>query len=156
MVTKYLARDHDFAVSSTSLTGPWQTISGISEWKFNISSKDEDVSTFDAGAWGASISTQRTGSLDLTGFYAVDPLTGTRDPGQLSFERASMQVGFAAQRYWRVRAFTTSGGEIGNFVFTGTPSVKDYGGKTTDVMPFGGSVTFIGAPVGSGKRYIAP
>ena len=46
-IDKYLSRDHDFAISSTGLTGPWTTISGVSEWGFSIDSNSEDVSTFD-------------------------------------------------------------------------------------------------------------
>lgn len=101
-------------------------------------------------AWGSSIYTQHTGSLDLSGFYLVDAVTGARDSGQLAFERAATQVGFGALRYFRVRAYTASGGEIGNFRFAGYPSIESFGGSTTDVQPWGGSVMFDGAPTGSG------
>lgn len=149
-VRKFLARDHRFYISSTGTTGPWTEISGISTWGFAIDSNSEDVSTVDAGAWGSSIHTQRTGTLTLEGFYLVDASDGTRDPGQAAFETAAMQVGFDATRYFKVTFETTSGGEQGHFTVTGTPSISEYGGSVTDVEPFGGEVAVDGAPTGSG------
>ena len=61
-----------------------------------------------------------------------------------------MQVGFGAYRDFKVIATTASGGEIGNFTFRGTASVENFGGNVTDVMPWGGAVTFDGKPTGSG------
>lgn len=46
-----------------------------------------------------------------------------------------MKVGYEAYRDFRVRAYTVSGGEIGNFVFTGQASISDIGGSVTDVLP---------------------
>ena len=94
--------------------------------------------------------TQRTGSMSLEGFYLVDALTGTRDPGQLKVEQSATQVGYAAYKDFRVRAYTASGGEIGNFVFAGQAALGDMGGSTTDVMLWAADLIFEGAPTGSG------
>lgn len=136
-VLKYLSRDHKFYIKDVNSANYTTEISGISSWEFAIDSNEEDVSTFDNGAWGSNLFTQRTGSLSLEGFYLVDALTGARDSGQLAFEIASMQVGFGAYRDFKVIATTASGGEIGNFTFRGTPSVESFGGSVTDVQPWG-------------------
>lgn len=147
-VRKYLARDFGFDISENNGTS-WTTISGINTWSFTIDSNEEDTSTFDNGAWGSAIYTQRTGSLSLEGFYLVDSITGTRDPGQLKVEQAATKVGYDAYRMFRVRAFTASG-EIGNFTFTGQAALGDQGGSVTDVMPWAADLLFEGRPTGSG------
>jgi hypothetical protein len=149
MIRKYLARDHKFYQSEDD-GATFIEISGINEWGFEIDSSEEDVSTFDNGAWGSNIYTQRTGSLSLTGFYLVDGTTGARDTGQLNFERASMQVGYAAYRTYRVAMVNASGVRLGYFDFVGQPSVESFGGSVTDVAPWGGNVLFDGRPTGSG------
>ena len=151
-IRKYLARDHKFFISADN-RATWIAISGISEWTFTVDSNSEDVSTMDYGAWGSSIHTQRTAALTLTGFYLSDAATGGRDTGQLMWEQASMKVGYAATRDFKVEAFTTSG-VIGHIMITGTPSIADLGGATTAVLPWGGEVAVDGAPTGSGMYNI--
>jgi hypothetical protein len=148
-ILKYLARDHRFFISDDE-KATWTSISGISSWEFSIDTNEEDVSDFDAGGWGSNIATMRTASLSLEGFYLVDALTGARDTGQYKWEVAAMQVGYSATRSFRIEAYTVSGGLIGSIEVTGTPSVESFGGSTTDVLPWGGSVAVLGQPAGSG------
>lgn len=148
-VRKYLARDFKFDISTDS-RATWIEISGINTWTFSTDSNEEDTSTFDNGAWGSAMYTQRTGSMSLEGFFLVDSITGTRDPGQLQVEIAAHKVGYEAYRDFRVRAYTVSGGEIGNFVFVGQAAMGDKGGSVTDVMPWTADLIFEGAPTGSG------
>ncbi len=151
-IRKYLARDHRFFIS-TDNRATWVPISGISEWTFTVDSNSEDVSTMDYGAWGSSIHTQRTATLSLTGFYLSDATTGARDAGQLAWEQASMKVGYAATRDFKVEAYA-GGSVIGHIIVTGTPSIADLGGATTAVLPWGGEVAVDGAPTGSGMYNI--
>jgi len=148
-IRRYLARDFKFDISSNNGV-TYAEISGISTWSFTVDSNEEDVSTFDNGAWGSTFYTQRTGSLSLEGFYLINTITGARDPGQLAVEVAATKVGFDAQRTFRVRAVTASG-EIGNFFFSGQAALGDMGGSTTDVMPWGADLIFDGRPTGSGS-----
>ena len=147
-IRKYLARDFKFDIS-TDEGSTYTEISGIANWSFTIDSNEEDTSTFDNGAWGSAMYTQRTGSMSLEGFYLVNGITGARDPGQLLVEQAATKVGYDAYRRFRVRAVTASG-EIGNFYFTGQAALGDQGGSTTDVMPWAADLIFEGRPTGSG------
>lgn len=148
-VRKYLARDYKFDISTDSGT-TWVPISGISTWSLTVDSNNEDTSTFDSGAWGSGMYTQRTGSMSLEGFFLVDSSTGTRDPGQSTVDSQGVKVGYAGYSDFRVRAIPSGYGEIGNFRFTGQVAIGDRGGSTTDVDPWSCEILWEGAPVGSG------
>ena len=62
----------------------------------------------------------------------MDGETGARDTGQVNFERAAMQVGYAAYRTYRVAMVNASGVRLGYFDFVGQPSVESFGGSVTD------------------------
>lgn len=127
--------------------------SGINTWGFGIDSNSEDTSTFDNGAWGSQMYTQKTGTLSLEGFRLLDAVTGTRDQGQLSLERAAMKVGYDAYQEYQVVAITASGVNLGGFRFQGQPSITDMGGSVTDVDPFNVEIVFEGKPTTSSGIY---
>lgn len=152
-IRKYLARDFTFAIS-TDNKSTWIPISGVSSWDWGIDNNEEDTSTFDNGAWGSAMYTQRTASMTLEGFYLVDGVTGARDGGQLLAEQAATKVGYEAYRDWRVNAQPlvsgTRGPIIGQMIFTGQAGLSEFGGSTTDVQPWGIDLIFEGAPSGAG------
>ena len=152
-IQKYLARDFTFFVSDDN-EATWKTVSGINTWGFVVDSSNEDTSTFDSGAWGSSMYTQRTGSMSLEGFVLVDSVTGVKDQGQLTIERAATKVGYDAYRNFRVEMTPlvsgVKGTTIGGFKFQGQAALNDMGGSTTEVMPWGCELVFEGRPTGSG------
>lgn len=152
-VRKYLARDFSFFMSDDS-GATWKTISGLNTWGFSTDSNDEDTSTFDSGAWGSSMYTQRTGSMSLEGFYLVDSVTGLRDGGQLAMEQAATKVGYDAYRLIRVEMTPLVSGvkaaSLGGFYATAQFAMGDIGGSSTDVEPWAMDVVFDGKPTGSG------
>lgn len=152
-IRKYLARDFIFQIS-TDNRATWTTISGINSWTWATDSNDEDASTFDSGAWGSSMYTQRTGSTTLEGFYLVDSVTKARDQGQLLVERAATKVGYDAYRDFQIICSPLVSGArgpyIGSLAFTGQAAMSDMGGNTTDIMPWGVDLVWDGAPTGSG------
>lgn len=105
-------------------------------------------------AWGSSLYTQRTGSIELNGFYLVESITGIRDQGQLTVEQAGTVVGYSAYRNFRIEMTPiisgVKGTSMGGFTFQGQAALNDMGGNTTDVMPWGATIVFQGKPTGSG------
>jgi hypothetical protein len=151
-VRKYLARDYRFYTSEDDGV-TYIPISGISSWSFSIDNTSQDTSSFDNGSWGSTMYTQRTGSISLEGFMLVDSVTGVRDAGQASVDRAATQVGYEAYRYFKVAQVVVISGvanELGHFSFLGQAGKGDQGGATTDVDPWNIEVIFEGKPVGSG------
>lgn len=152
-IRKYLARDYRFFISDDSGTTYYE-ISGISTWSFTIDNNEEDTSTFDNGAWGSAMYTQRTGSVSLEGFFLVDSVTGGRDTGQSKVEQAATKVGYEAYRTFNIVAQPMVSGvrgpSIGGFLFTGQAGLGDMGGSTTDVEPWAADLIFEGKPTGSG------
>ena len=152
-----MARDFRFFISDDNRT-TWYEISGVNTWSFTIDSNEEDTSTFDNGACGSAMYTQRTGGVSLEGFYLVDSVTGTRDTGQNKLEVAATKVGYEAYRDFNVIAQPLVSGvrgtNLGGFMFTGQVALGDQGGSTTDVEPFSVDLIFEGKPTGSGVMNI--
>lgn len=98
--------------------------------------------------------TQRTGTLELNGFMLVESITGIRDQGQLTIERAATKVGYDAYRNFRIEMTPlisgVKGTSMGGFKFQGQAALEDNGGNVTDVLPWNCNILFNGRPTGSG------
>lgn len=143
-VTKIPARDwgKPFSINTGTTNSPvWTRIKGINNLTPSPSKNDADITDFDSEGWAEHFVAGRSMEFSIAGHYLVDPLDGTRDPGQKAVEELGLEVGIDSVGTFR---FSPPGEKP--IEFEASANVTAGGGGNDDPTAWEASLTVTGKP----------
>jgi len=117
-------------VSDGAPTPTWFGVGNVNEFTINPSENEEDVDTtvFSSAGIYEGQKMQRGSSLEISGFFTADNVTGAQEPGQARITVLAGKVGTESLGAFRFRHTTSPLWTV----WTATVSLGDQGGGNND------------------------